>query len=141
MQGPLHLIMGILIQRNIAFGNPIIRYGTIAALAILSHLILDFFCKLSYHSPKPLINDKYWLFYNSAYALLCIPIIFFYRQYLFAMFFAMLPDFEWITAKRGGKLRIHKFVNGMRASVPDLRRVRLASLSEIFLTLILLMRL
>lgn len=99
--------MGVLIQIScfIFFTFPFNFLLTII-VAFLSHFITDAFSKITYHTPEPHWDDKFWVSWNisvrvSGY----IAIILFFPYYL-GMLFANLPDiWDWMIVRRIQKRR------------------------------------
>ncbi|MFX1574538.1 MAG: hypothetical protein ACFFB0_17495 [Promethearchaeota archaeon] len=102
-----HVLMGVLIQIScfIFFTFPFNFLLTII-VAFLSHFITDAFSKITYHTPEPHWDDKFWVSWNisvrvSGY----IAIILFFPYYL-GMLFANLPDiWDWMIVRRIQKRR------------------------------------
>jgi hypothetical protein len=101
MQAPTHFLTGIVISKLIMHGPPniplwiqIILIGT---LAFLSHIIVDCFAKLTYHTPDPHPEDKFWVGYHIGIAVLTlIIVIIFIREYWWVMIMTVLVDIvDW----------------------------------------------
>jgi hypothetical protein len=99
MQGPTHLVAGILIQKALRKMRPVpLQYFLIALLAIISHGILDKLARFTYHSPTPLFRDWFWISYHLAIAFLFIFIfVKYWGKYKFGLIFSVLPDFDWVV--------------------------------------------
>lgn len=99
MQGPTHLITGVLIQKAMRKVLPLpLRYFLIAFLAIMSHGILDRLARLTYHPPKPLAGDYFWISYHLLIAFLAIYILLkYWRNYKLGLIFSVFPDFDWVV--------------------------------------------
>jgi hypothetical protein len=98
MQGPTHLVGGILIQKALKSVRPIkLQYFLIAFLAFLSHGILDGLTRFTYHPYMPLFDDWFWISYHTVIAFLTIFIfIKFWGKYKIGLIFSILPDFDWV---------------------------------------------
>lgn len=98
MQGPTHLVSGILIQKAMKKIRPhFLKYLLIASLAIVSHGILDKLGRFTYHPPSPLVNDWFWVSYHLFIALLTIFIfVGYWKKYKFGLIFSVFPDFDWV---------------------------------------------
>jgi hypothetical protein len=99
MQGPTHLVTGVLIQkalRKVRFLP--LQYFLVAFLAIISHGILDRLTRFTYHSPNPLIGDWFWISYHVTIVFLTTYIfIRYWRKYKVGLIFSVLPDFDWVV--------------------------------------------
>ncbi|NVM37624.1 MAG: hypothetical protein HWN81_18665 [Candidatus Lokiarchaeota archaeon] len=102
-----HVLIGVYIQILcfIFFAFPF-NFLLTLLIAFLSHFIVDAFSKITYHTPEPHWDDKFWLSWNiivrvSGY----IAIILFFPYYL-GMLFANLPDiWDWVIVRRIQKRR------------------------------------
>jgi hypothetical protein len=99
MQGPTHLIAGVLIQKAMRKIRPLpLQYFLIAFLAIISHGILDGLARLTYHPSKPLADDSFWVSYHTVLAFLVIFIfVKYWKRYKLGLIFSVLPDLDWIV--------------------------------------------
>lgn len=102
MQAPTHLLTGMLIQK--AFKKvkiPVLRYFIIALLAFLSHGILDFLARFTYHPPEPIVNE-FWISYH--FIMFCISVYIllkYWKKYKFGLVFSILPDLDWVILYSG----------------------------------------
>ena len=98
MQGPTHLVTGILIQKSLTKIRPMpLQYSAVAALAVLSHGILDHLAKATYHPPTPLAHDWFWIMSHLAIGVLTLCVIVrYWRGYKFSMLCSILPDLDWL---------------------------------------------
>lgn len=105
MQGPTHLVTGILIQKTLRKIQPLpFQYFLVAFFCIVSHGILDKSASITYHPPKPLTRDWFWICSHLFIALLTVYIcLTYWGKYKFALVFSVLPDFDWILLQ-GSKL-------------------------------------
>ncbi|MCK4381508.1 MAG: hypothetical protein KAW51_10250 [Candidatus Lokiarchaeota archaeon] len=102
-----HVLIGVLIQILcfIFFTFPL-NFLLTLIIAFLSHFIVDALSKITYHTPEPHWDDKFWVSWNiivrvSGY----IAIILFFPYYL-GMIFANLPDiWDWTIVRRVQKRR------------------------------------
>jgi hypothetical protein len=99
MQGPTHLIAGVLIQKAMGKVRPLLlQYFLVAFLAIISHEILDELARLTYHPSKPLIDDWFWVSYHTILAFLIIFVFAkYWRRYKLGLIFSVLPDLDWVV--------------------------------------------
>ena len=99
MQGPTHLVTGILIQKGMRKIRPLpLQYFLIALLAIMTHGILDKLARFTYHPPDPLTNDLFWISYHLFIASLTIFIfVRYWKNYKLGLIFSILPDFDWVV--------------------------------------------
>ncbi|MEM1569975.1 MAG: hypothetical protein QXL27_05950 [Candidatus Bathyarchaeia archaeon] len=98
MQGPTHLVMGVLIQKILRKVEPIsLRYFLTAFLAFISHGVLDRLARFTYHPPTPLFEDPFWIIYHLAMVLLSVLIVVkCWGEYKVGMGFSILPDLDWV---------------------------------------------
>lgn len=98
MQGPTHILAGVIINRLFKWRN----YQPVGlALAFVFCLFIDgLFYKLAlitYHPPKPDITDPFWLIYEIAMCLVALVLIYvFWRDYKWGIIFVLLPYADWI---------------------------------------------
>jgi len=99
MQGPTHLVTGVLIQKILRKVRPLpLQYLVVAVLAIISHGILDKLTRFTYHPPTALTGDWFWVSYHLLIAFLTIVIfIKYWRRYKFGLVFSVLPDLDWVV--------------------------------------------
>jgi hypothetical protein len=98
MQGPTHLVCGILIQKALKNTRPLkLQYFLVASLAFLSHGVLDGLTRFTYHPYMPLFDDWFWISYHTIIAFLTIFIfIKFWGAYKIGLIFSILPDLDWV---------------------------------------------
>ncbi len=98
MQGPTHLVTGILIQKILRNLRPVpFRYFLVASLAVISHGLLDKLATLTYHPSNPLSGDWFWISYHLIIAFLTIFIFAkYWKKYKLGLIFSVLPDFDWV---------------------------------------------
>jgi hypothetical protein len=99
MQGPTHLLAGVLIQKALRGVKPLLpQYFITAFLALISHGILDKLTRFTYHPPNALAGDWFWVAYHLLIALLFVFILVkYWRKYKLALIFSILPDFDWVV--------------------------------------------
>jgi hypothetical protein len=99
MQGPTHLVTGILIQKSLERIRPTpLQYLAVAALGVLSHGILDHLARATYHPPAPLTQDWFWVISHLTIGILTLCVIVrYWRGYKFGMFCSILPDLDWVV--------------------------------------------
>lgn len=98
MQGPTHLVAGILIQKFLKKVRPPWRqYSAVAALAVISHSLLDRLARATFHPPAPLFNDWFWVISHLTFGVLTVCILVWGRRdYKFSMACSVLPDLDWV---------------------------------------------
>jgi len=159
MQGPVHLVTGILIQRGVGKVQPLfLQYFLIAFLGIISHGILDRLARSTYHPPDPLTGDWFWISYHLVIVFLFLFIfVKYWRKYRLGLIFSMLPDFDWVVIHSSNFFSfsvpfwkeeiLHKFIFGfldflplfnLLNSLPDLTLDRIGVIPELALFTILL---
>jgi hypothetical protein len=99
MQGPTHLITGVLIQKAMRKVQPLpLQYFLVAFLAIISHGILDALARLTYHPSKALIHDWFWVSYHTILIFLIIFVFAkYWGRYKIGLIFSVLPDLDWVV--------------------------------------------
>jgi hypothetical protein len=133
------------------------RYGAIAALAALSHPILDDLAKATYHPPKALWGDPFWVVFHLLALTAAVAFAWRFRRHWVGMLFSVTPDFDWFLGRpfglwsEGGLHAAFRSIPGLAAvdlwlggTLPDLRHVRSAALFEgalVALTIALIWRL
>ena len=98
MQGPTHLVTGILIQKSLRKVQPLpLQYSAVVALAVLSHGVLDRLARATYHPPAPLANDWFWAVSHLIIGVLTVCIVVrSWRDYKLSMVCSILPDLDWV---------------------------------------------
>lgn len=151
-----HVLFGVFIQILcfIFFTFPFNFLLTII-IAFLSHFIVDAFSKITYHTPEPHWDDKFWVFWNISVRVVgYIAIIPFFRYYL-GIIFVNLPDiWDWTIVRRvqrrrnlNGKIDyhhnnfFHRIVDKIREKtlywLPNWIYVKKAVLVEIMIDVVL----
>lgn len=77
--------------------NRKLAFVLVAVFAFLSHGLLDKFAVMTYHRPDADFNDPVWVGYHIG--VLVATILFFHwwwKDYKWGIFFAFLPDFDWV---------------------------------------------
>ncbi len=98
MQGPTHILTGVIIYRLFKWRN----YSVIGLVItfILCFLLHGFFDKLAivtYHPPTADFNDPFWLVYHIITWLASIVLIYvFWQDYKWGIVFSLLPDLDWV---------------------------------------------
>jgi hypothetical protein len=108
MQGPTHLVTGVLIQKVLRNTRPLpLRYFLVAFLAITSHGILDELAMFTYHPPVPL-RDYFWISYHLIIAFLTIFVLFkYWKDFKLGLIFSVFPDFDWVIIHTSNILSFH----------------------------------
>jgi hypothetical protein len=97
LPGPTHFLVGAMIEKSISDNAPkILRVPLILFLALISHGLLDYLSKLTYHPPDALFHDWFWLFFHIIILILSIYILIkFGAKYSVGMIFSVFPDLDW----------------------------------------------
>lgn len=98
MQEPTHILAGVLIQRAFEPVRPRpLALGLTAVCAFLSHGLLDRLANATYHPPDANFRDPFWVAFHSCVVIVTIWFLWlFWRRYKCGIFFAALPDVDWI---------------------------------------------
>ena len=99
MQGPTHLLTGVLIQKALGKVQPLyLKYALIAFLASTSHGILDKLARFTYHPSMPLTKDWFWISFHLFISFLTIFILIkYWGKYKLGLIFSVFPDFDWLV--------------------------------------------
>lgn len=110
MQEPTHILAGVLIQRSFQSVRPRALALTLtAACAFLSHGLLDRLANATYHPPNGSLESLFWLpFHYCVFVFTIIFLIIWWRRYKVGIFFAALPDLDWVFIHGQQILHIHK---------------------------------
>ena len=108
MQGPTHIMAGIIIQRTFTwryFRGLAVFFTIISALLI--HGIFDKMAKACYHPMHTDFTDPIWLIYHIVMWLTSLVMLYMYwGEYKIGILISMLPEIDWIvlgTADAFGK--------------------------------------
>lgn len=97
MQGPTHLVTGILIQKIFKKIPKFLYYPLVIILALFFHGILDKLARFTYHPSTPLADDWFWVSYHLVIAYLTIFIfIKYWPKYKLSLALSILPDLDWV---------------------------------------------
>ena len=102
-----HVLIGVFIQILcfIFFTFPLNFLFTML-FAFLSHFIVDALAKITYHTPEPHWDDKFWVSWNITVRISGYIAIFLFFPYYLGMLFANLPDiWDWVIIRRIQKRR------------------------------------
>ena len=102
-----HILNGVLIQILcfMFFTFPFNFLFTII-IAFLSHFIVDAFSKITYHTPEPHWDDKFWISWNIGIRIVGYSALIPFYSYYLGMLFANLPDiWDWMIVRRIQKRR------------------------------------
>ena len=97
-----HLLAGILTQiLSFKFFVFPINFLFTILFAFLSHFLLDAFVNITYHTPDPQKDDKFWLFWRVFdYSGTAIIAIIFFFPYVLGMLFANMMDIvDWVILR------------------------------------------
>jgi hypothetical protein len=98
MQEPTHILAGALIQRSFEPVRPrALRLALTAVIAFLSHGLLDRLANITYHPPDANFNSVFWIcFHLGVLKWTIVFLIIWWRRYGWGIFFAALPDLDWV---------------------------------------------
>ena len=98
MQEPTHILAGVIIQRSFESVRPrALALGLTAVCAFLSHGLLDRLANATYHPPNPDFNNPFWVSFHAGVVILTVVFLFvWWRRYKWGIFFAALPDLDWV---------------------------------------------
>lgn len=98
--------------------------------AFISHIIVDALSFITYHTPNPMKNDKFWrVWHYIIYALSLFSIVIFFIPYWLSILFANIFDlWDWLTLRPiqkkikrknpdstwGDNYYLHQIVDGVR---------------------------
>jgi len=156
METITHCFAGIIIQ-IICFRYLLFPLNVVLTiiLAVASHIVIDVFARITYHTPKPQWKDKFWITWHIIIISCAVIVIVIYiNPFWLGMLFAKLPDIvDWRilraiqrriykntpNSSREPKLIFHPLVNWLRNKffywLPDLNYKRYGIIIELlFLT-------
>jgi len=154
MQMPTHLIAGALIQIIIEISLPDptliwLKISLIIIVAFFSHFFIDASAKATYHPPKPLKDDCFWVWYHVfVYSSAVVIIIILFPWFWLGMLAANAVDlWDWYFLRPmankkenpdwGKKYRLHPIADFIRRKIffflPDLGHDRKGAIPEIVL--------
>jgi hypothetical protein len=102
-----HVLSGVLIQILCFTYFPFpFNFIFTVIIAFLSHFVVDAFSKITYHTPEPHWDDKFWVFWNVSIRVVGYSALFPFYQYYLGIIFANLPDiWDWTIVRRIQKRR------------------------------------
>ena len=102
-----HVLIGIFIQiLCFKFFTFPFNFLLTFFIAFLSHFIVDALSKITYHTPEPHWDDKFWVSWNITVRISGYIAIFLFFPYYLGMLFANLPDiWDWVIVRRIQKRR------------------------------------
>ena len=102
MEDITHFLTGVLIQILcfMYFKSPFNILYTMV-FAFLSHFLIDALAKITYHTPKALKGDKFWIIWHIIiYSGSLIVLIIFFIPYWLGMLFAKIVDiWDWFILR------------------------------------------
>jgi hypothetical protein len=109
MQEPTHILAGVIIQRSFESVRPrSLALGLTAVCAFLSHGLLDRLANATYHPPNADFHNTFWVCFHSGVLICTIFFLFvWWRQFKWGIFFAALPDLDWVFIHGQEILHIH----------------------------------
>ncbi len=98
MQEPTHILTGVIIQKSFEGSRyPKLALGLTAAIAFLSHGLLDKLANLTYHPSKPRFHDPVWVSYHLFVVVATIAfLVIWWKKFNWGIVFACLPDVDWV---------------------------------------------
>lgn len=132
MQEPTHILAGVIIQKSFTWIKyRVVALAVIAVLAFLSHGLLDKIANVTYHPANADFHDPFWVSYHAMILALTVLFLYvFWKRFKWGIFFAMLPDVDWIFI-HGQEIfhiripwyrqpHLHHFLHWLYAQVPAL---------------------
>ena len=109
MQEPTHILAGVLIQRSFASIKPRpLALGLTAVCAFLSHGLLDRLANATYHPPDANFHNLFWICFHSGVLIFTVLfLVIWWKRYKWGIFFAALPDLDWVFIHGQKILGIH----------------------------------
>jgi len=97
-----HVLNGVVIQiLCFTFFTFPFNFLLTSIIAFSSHFIVDAFSKITYHTPEPHWDDKFWVFWNITVRVTGYTAIIIFYPYLLAIIFVNLPDiWDWTIVRR-----------------------------------------
>ncbi|RME71787.1 MAG: hypothetical protein D6776_09760 [Planctomycetota bacterium] len=151
MQAVTHLAAGAAIAAWLRPHESRARLAVATALAALSHVPLDDLALATYHPPRPLLHDPFWIAFHAAAWLGAALVAWRWRASAVVLAAALLPDLDWVLARPTGLWEpgaLHAAVRALpgmrevsgtlRAVVPDLRAQPAAAAVELAIVALLL---
>jgi len=152
-----HVLFGVLIQ-ILCFIFLVFPFNYIFTILIAfsSHFIVDAFSKITYHTPEPHWDDKFWISWNISIRVVGYSALIPFYPYYLGIIFANLPDiWDWAIVRRIQKRRnvdrkinyhhnnfFHRIVDKIREKtlfwLPNLIYVKIAILVEIIIDIVLI---
>lgn len=104
MQGPTHILTGVILKRIFNWKYyTLVAAVLIALLGLLSHAILDKVAKATYHPPHTDFTDAFWLSFHIIVWLCNLVLLYvFWAEYKLGIIFALLPDIDWLLVDTAG---------------------------------------
>jgi hypothetical protein len=139
MQAATHLATGALLARAL----PRLPWLA-AAIAALTHVLIDNVAVSTYHPPDPLLDDPFWIGFHLLVLAATLWAAFTFRRHGWILLAAMAPDLDWFIGRPLGLWDgdathpLFRSIPGiaaisawLRSSAPDLRLLPAAALLEI----------
>ena len=98
MQGPTHVLVGVLIERTFnGVRQNWLRVPLIAVTALFMHSVFDRIARLTYHPPEADFHSVFWISYHFVVLIAFIfSLYYFWKPYKLGIIFSVLPDFDWV---------------------------------------------
>jgi hypothetical protein len=98
MQEPTHILTGVIIQRSLQWIKPRpLALIVTAVTAFLSHGLLDRLADVTYHPADANFKSPFWVCFHACVLLSSLWFLYlWWRPYKCGIFFAMLPDLDWV---------------------------------------------
>lgn len=115
MQGPTHVIAGVLVQKSFdGIKNQWVRVPLIAITGLFFHCVFDRIARLTYHPPDPDFKSVFWVSYHLVVLIgFIVSLYYFWKPYKLGIIFSILPDFDWVIKHGSSALDIQSsYPNG-----------------------------
>lgn len=98
MQEPTHILAGVIIQKCFdGARHRRLALGLTAAVAFLSHGLLDQLARVTYHPAKADFHSPVWVGFHATVLAATIAFLWlWWKKFKWGIFFAALPDVDWI---------------------------------------------
>ncbi len=149
MQLLTHFLSSILITRwvfsYLSLDSKIAEIIILSIFLLLSHFILDFFSRFTYHPVKAHLKDTFFVvFHGINYLLSAVVLVLFLKEYWYALLIGMFPDIIGSISVYIFKKQyvLHGFIDRTRDKakwIPNWTENKWASIFEIILVILLIL--
>jgi hypothetical protein len=98
MQGPTHILAGVIINRLFRSRDYMV-FSMLGMLVtgLFFHGLFDKLAQVTYHPANADFSDPFWVGYHTVVWLSSIAMLYiFWGEYKWGIIFSLLPDFDWI---------------------------------------------